>query len=373
MHFADFEIVPCPVLQTLLPESDNMSESDVAAISAELAVKQSAALRYDLTAKSIRVNLQRTLAKTKWAERLAEILKRGANEFERMDVNAQQQAVAATEDVMRLTKALSAAKLAAGSPAAVPQSSNYESVPNKLSTSKVTLVLSTSLNDVFEEMSLCTAPTIYDFQGQKMQFTEGDDPCHPYITSNGVTWRNGSIELADDQILYISGADVVLESVHINGGVQGVHVKEGGSLTMKACEVNGAQHGVVLSGNGFLLATGLHLNCCITSGVWLSNNSTADLTDGSISDSFGIAVRGDDSSYMMGRNVDISCDCDTVRLCDDAKVSLQGCTLSGIAGCVDDQAILVLSYCHYVFCDERNEWDLDQFQGSGTVVIEDDN
>lgn len=193
-------------------------------------------------------------------------------------------------------------------------------------------------------MSLSTAPSIYDFQGKLMTFPEGGDPT---ITSNGVTWRDEINELSEDQILNISSAGVVLDAVRINGGHQGVHVKEGWTLTITACEVSRAQYGIVLSGNGFLLACDLGVTDCTESNVWIGDKSTAKLTRGSIT-SDGINIGMQDNNYMIGEDLNVYGSCsDAMLLRNNAKLFLEICILSGNPGSVEDRASVVCSKCNF--------------------------
>ncbi|MEW5314666.1 MAG: hypothetical protein WDW38_006142 [Sanguina aurantia] len=200
------------------------------------------------------------------------------------------------------------------------------------------MVTSDSLNDVLDQMRLNTSPTTYNFQGRTIQFSGGQSE-DPTISSDDVTWRNGTIQWVELQSFYVQSTGVVMEAITVNGGFEGVCVRGDGSLTMTDCEVHGAEYGLALSDTGTLEATTLKVKGCTESSFWLADTSYVVLTDCDIiAHDARFAISMHDLSKMTGKRVEIwGHHCNPVfDLHDDASLSFKSTTLQGIPILVAD-------------------------------------
>lgn len=361
---------------------------DISSPSAELAAMQSEVRQYDTAAARVRSNAKSLKARADEAMRTAVRALKVARKMQRMHEAAQEKARFAHG---RLNDALLIAQTAAslqqtslrdslpgggaGSSIGSVSSSGGSSSVSSSDTSvhQTIMVTSDSLNDVLDQMRLNTSPTTYNFQGRAMQFSGGQSE-DPTISSDDVTWRNGTIQLVGLQSLYVQSTGVVMEAITVNGGFEGVCVRGDGSLTMTDCEVHGAEYGLALSDTGTLEATTLKVKGCTESSFWLADTSSVDLTDCDIFAHYAkFAISMTDLSLMTGESVEISGNtCSPVfDLHDDASLSFRRTHLSGIPGLVDDRARLQLGGgCYFDWMDDDDEWDLDRFRGSGTVEVE---
>lgn len=316
---------------------------------------QSEVRQYDTAAARVRSDAKSLKARADEAMRTAVRALKVARKMQRMHEAAQEKARFAFQ---RLNDALLIAQTAAS----LQQTSLRDSLPGggadssigSVSSSSVSssdtsvhqtiMVTSDSLNDVLDQMRLNTSPTTYNFQGRTIQFSGGQSE-DPTISSDDVTWRNGTIQWVELQSFYVQSTGVVMEAITVNGGFEGVCVRGDGSLTMTDCEVHGAEYGLALSDTGTLEATTLKVKGCTESSFWLADTSYVVLTDCDIiAHDARFAISMHDLSKMTGKRVEIwGHHCNPVfDLHDDASLSFKSTTLQGIPILVDDRARLQL-------------------------------
>lgn len=248
---------------------------------------------------------------------------------------AQQKAAAAREQLQKLYIAL----LPLRSPSC---NSDMPITPAQL----VIPVTSDNLADVMEKMNLSSHPAIYDFQGKEVGFTRGGDPT---ILSQNITWRNGKVVLSGEQSLVVKARDIKFDSMYVVGGLNGVWVGSGGSLSMIGCGVCNVKCGVRVEGNGSLIAQDLKLNNCSTNAFALNGDSKANVTDCDVSGSCYYGVFMESRSSMVGTRVQfIGNHRDVLWLKHQSRMSLRECSLMSNCdkpGFLRDDASLMLSHC----------------------------
>lgn len=215
---------------------------------------------------------------------------------------------------------------------------------------QLVLVTSNKLEEIMEQMRLNPAPTIYDFQGHQMvSSSQGILMTIP----GGVTWRNGTIMLTGEggvrgQGLVVGGANVVLTSVSIVGGLEGVSVRSGGSLTMADCKIVDCCCGVRLSGSAAIVASNLKMLNCSDSSFFLQGGSSADVLGCEVRGSYQGIYMNENSSFVGTRMSVTGVQGNAVSLHDGARLSLSGSCITedpGKLGVVKDKASVLLFHC----------------------------
>lgn len=128
---------------------------------------------------------------------------------------------------------------------------------------------------------------VFELDGREMHCSAGEsEEMELFITSSNVTIRNGKICLGTARhqrlTLFIQGNGVTLDNITIDGGMRGISVKPGGSVTMRECVVQNTRKVGVQIGSSAENSPGnanALLECCVfrhnlSRDIWVADQGS---------------------------------------------------------------------------------------------------